>query len=405
MDDWRAAIDERIRTHRTAPLSIRLTDASGQPLANRPVALVSTRPPLQIGSCVASSWVQGSDANSERYRRFLSDHCAILVDENHAKWYSTEKTPGTVDWSGADAIAAFAQAQDIPLRGHCLYWDREKWVHDWVRERRGDALRQAVLDRCRDAVTHMRGKVSCWDVFNEILDGGWFEAQLPGIHVEIFELAHELDPDASLFVNEFGILGGGEKTDRYLALIDRLRQGGAPVGGIGIQEHACERLGPAYDAATTATPKEIERLHNVQLSCAAFWQDCDRLADTGLPLHLTEVSCKNPDPLVRATGLEALLGCAMAHPAVEAVLLWGFWAPAHWLGSEACLFAADWTCNAAGERVLELLTNTWRTKVSGTTAADGRFSWHGFTAPYRCTIADRHHELDFSVERDATLAV
>jgi GH35 family endo-1,4-beta-xylanase len=58
----------------------------------------------------------------------------------------------------------------------------------------------------------------------------------------------------------------------------------------------------------------------------------DRLGELGLPIHLTEISFCTPDAQQRAEALETFLRLAYSHPAVKAIMLWGFWEKRHWLG-------------------------------------------------------------------------
>ena len=67
-------------------------------------------------------------------------------------------------------------------------------------------------------------------------------------------------------------------------------------------------------------------------------------------------------------------------------MLWGFWAGRHWRGPDAALVDLDWRVNAAGRRFEEVMA-AWRTDVTGTTDADGRFPWRGFHGTYEVTVA------------------
>ena len=254
------------------------------------------------------------------------------------KWYTAEEQHNVDNWGPGDATALAAK-HGMDLRGHCLFWDRENWIHEWLKPLRGADLEAAVLKRAESAATHYKGRVSCWDAFNEILDGGYFEEHVPGIYERVFKMVNEIDPDAALFCNEYSILGGGEKTGTYIDLMKSFQDRGIPLGGIGIQEHACERITTACATADRIAPKEIERMHHARLTVEDTWKDLDRLSEAiQLPIHLTEISCKFDDEEVRGVGLETLLRCAFAHPAVESFMLWGFW-EGNWLGKPASLSA------------------------------------------------------------------
>jgi hypothetical protein len=108
-----------------------------------------------------------------------------------------------------------------------------------------------------------------------------------------------------------------------------------------------------------------------------------------LPIHFTEVSARSADEGRRANALEDFYRTAFSHPAVEAIVLWGFWERAHWIGRDAALVAADWSMLPAGKRIFEdLLAREWMTDVTGITDADGMIRFRGFFGTYRIESPD-----------------
>jgi hypothetical protein len=108
----------------------------------------------------------------------------------------------------------------------------------------------------------------------------------------------------------------------------------------------------------------------------------DRLAALGLPLHLTEVSFCTLDQQQRADALEIFYRIAYSHPAVEVVMLWGFWEKRHFLKDRAALVDANWKNTPAGDRLDQLLLRDWRTTLTGTTDANGTLRFRGFHGTY-----------------------
>jgi hypothetical protein len=88
---------------------------------------------------------------------------------------------------------------------------------------------------------------------------------------------------------------------------------------------------------------------------------------------------------VRADNLEMLYRIAFSKPAVEGVLMWGFWAGSHWRGSNAAIVDLNWTLNDAGRRYQSLLAE-WTTITNGTTGADGTYDFRGFHGSYDITL-------------------
>jgi len=104
------------------------------------------------------------------------------------------------------------------------------------------------------AVAHYAGKINAWDVLNEILadDGSirnnkntaagtgvfvWTEYLGKTIGVTSFKAARQANPDATLFINDYGLESNNRKLDSLIAYVKWLKDQGAPVDGIGTQMH------------------------------------------------------------------------------------------------------------------------------------------------------------------------
>jgi GH35 family endo-1,4-beta-xylanase len=383
---WRAEADARISAHRQADFSVLLRDAAGQPLPGAPLQAQLRRHAFGFGTAIAHGpWA--SEEVGERYRAFILRHFNCLVCENEMKWYAVSAKGPEEDYAQADALLDWAGRHQLKMRGHCLFWTRNKFIQPWLQALSPQALRAAMERHLEAKVRRYHGRVTCWDVNNEMLDGAFYAARLgPDIDAWMFREAARLSPGTPLFVNEFAILGSVEKTDRYLALIAALRDRGAPVTGIGVQEHGAERLIVPTDQPDQ--PETLpERARREGLTAEGFLATLDRLATPGLPIHLTEISAKSPDATRRADALEMLFRLGFSHPAVESILLWGFWANCHWLGAEAALVDADWNLTEAGERISHLLTREWTTTAHLTTGPDGVARFRGFAGDYEISTS------------------
>lgn len=384
-NDWLAEANRRIETARKGEFVLELAGPSGEPLTNVEITTRQTGSAFRFGTCVGGN-PESSDDEERAYFRFIKQTFNTLVCENAMKWYAAETQHGALTCEDADRLMAFAGSNGLAMRGHCLFWCKPKFVQPWVQALDEASLRSAMDSRLRHIVSRYRGRLIAWDVNNEMLDGSFFSDRLGAdIDAWMFRRAREIDPDVPLFVNEYGILCNDAKTDRYVALIRRLQAAGAKVGGIGIQEHSAERFAPSAEQASAEVDRP-ERKGNAPLVPAEVWRRLDRLAEFGVPIHITEVSSKTMDQQRRADTLEMLFRVAFAHPAVEAVMLWGFWEKRHWLGKDAALVDANWNLLPAGERVRKLLLDEWRTAATGRTDGSGRMRFRGFYGDYEVTV-------------------
>jgi endo-1,4-beta-xylanase len=131
--------------------------------------------------------------------------------------------------------------------GHCLVWHSQvpRWVFE---DAEGKTLtRDVLLDRMHDhirtVVGRYKGRIGGWDVVNEALsdDGSmrpspWYRIIGEDYILKAFQFAHEADPDAELYYNDYS-LENGAKRKGAVELIRKLRAAGAPITGIGLQGH------------------------------------------------------------------------------------------------------------------------------------------------------------------------
>ncbi len=367
--DWKAQADARIEQLRKQDVRLQVVNAQGEPVAGVRIEARQVRKAFPFGAAIGRAIL-----GNPRLQEFFKDHFNWAVFENETKWYANERSPGRVDYTTADAMFAWCQANGIPVRGHCVFWEPEKWQTKWVQPLTGDALREAVERRLESVVPHFRGKFVHWDVNNEMLHGDFFKARLgESIWPWMFQRAHELDPDAKLFVNEFNILSVDQdfkevQTDEYVAHTRWLIDQGAPIHGVGLQGHI-------WAEDILSKPHVLkERL--------------DKVATLNLPIWISEFDVADDDEQSCADKLELVYRTAYSHPAVEGIVMWVVWAGNSWRGPNAGIARRDWTLNEAGKRY-EALMREWSTETSGESSADGLFAFRGFHGDYKVTITPR----------------
>lgn len=398
---WRAEADRRIEAHRTGSHTLQLVDTSGAPLPHTPLVIEQTGHDFKFGTCVSHAWLERSGEPARKYREFIARHFNTVVGESSMKWAYTQPTPGPHDFTHADRLVDFAEANGLSVRGHTLFWTKIRYKADWVKELEGEELKAAMEHHLRTILPRYRGKLYAWDGINEMITAHFFEERVgKGIRPHIYRLAREIDPDTPLFTNEYSILCNDKGLNAYVELIAGLREEGVVLGGIGIQEHAAERI-----ADVPPEGDQIERQSQFRLTPEGMWARMDKLAETGLPLHLTEISFRAADEKKRAEAVDTFFRVAFAHPAVEVIMLWGFWERSHWLGRPAVLFDANFNPLPAGEALLNLLENEWKTRLTAETDEAGQIQFRGFYGPYQARVRledGSEVSLSFSHTRETT---
>lgn len=320
-----------------------------------------------LGSCI-----NRTNLDNEDFVDFYVKNFNWAVFGNELKWFWTEPQPGNFNYRDADEMLEFCMTNKKEARGHCIFWEVESNVQPWVRAliRPNDLLR-AVQNRLNGLLTRYKGKFRHYDVNNEMLHGSFFQDRLgKAIHATMFKTAHQLDPSALLFVNDYHVEDGDDprsSPEKYIDLVASLQDQGAPVGGIGIQGHIDSPVGPIVSSAL------------------------DKLGILGLPIWFTELDVSSTNVFVRADDLEVMLREAFAHPSVEGVMLWGFW-ELFMSRQNAHLVDAEGEINEAGRRLLEL-KREWLSNDYGIVDEDGEFRFRGFHGTYEVEIITACHKV------------
>jgi endo-1,4-beta-xylanase len=177
--------------------------------------------------------------------------------ENVLKWEVVHPQPDKYDFTQSDQYVAFGEANGMFIVGHTLVWHSQtpRWV---FQDASGAPLsRDALLARMRDhihaVVGRYKGRVKGWDVVNEALNEDGTMRRSPWLTIigddfiaKAFEYAHEADPAAELYYNDYN-LEVAAKRNGAADLVKRLKAQGIPIAAVGSQTH--EKL---YNTGTAA---------------------------------------------------------------------------------------------------------------------------------------------------------
>jgi endo-1,4-beta-xylanase len=238
---------------------------------------------MLIGAAIMSSQL-----DDPKLAQLIAGQFDCLTAENEMKPASLEGAKGQFTFEAGDKIVAFAQAHDMKVIGHNLCWHAQSPPWLYADENKKPLPREQALANMREHIdgvmSHYKGKVLGWDVVNEaIADSEPYLRDTPARKaigddyvVQAFKIAHEADPDAQLYYNDYNI-EAAYKRPKGLRLIKELKAAGVRIDGVGIQGHwLLDKL----------DLKEIED------GIKAF-------SDLGVKVMITELDV---DPLPRAKG-------------------------------------------------------------------------------------------------------
>ncbi len=371
--------------HRLGLITVVVKNPQGQPIPNAKVELQQTKQQFPFGVALASHLFQDqltTPSEQAQYKTIAKTLFNAAVHENALKWADTEPKRGQVSYELADKILAWSQQNGLKMRGHTLFWEVAEFQPDWLKTLSPDQLRAVVKKRAIQVCQRYRGQIDEFDLNNEMLHGDFFRSRLgPGIVQEMAAWCRAGNPDAVLYVNDYGIIDG-DKLLAYVGQIQELLDQGVPLGGIGIQAHL---VGP--------------------LNIPYMVQVLDTLAKFGLPLKITEVSVNVADEAQQAQILADIYKTAFAHPAVAGIYLWGFWQGAHWRPN-AALYRQDFSPKLAAQRLKELLQGAWWTHASGRSNSQGIFEASGWRGTYTLTVITPNSQVQQTFElTDATVTI
>ncbi|MEX2605358.1 MAG: endo-1,4-beta-xylanase [Gracilimonas sp.] len=261
-------------------------------------------------------------------------HFNVITPENVMKWEEIHPKPGVYDFEAADQMVKIARENNKYIVAHTLVWHNQ--TPDWVfvDEEGNDLSREALLERMRDhihtIVGRYKGSIFGYDVVNEAFnsDGSFRESKWYNIIGEdfiqkAFEFAHEADPDARLYYNDYQ-MEIPEKRAGIHKHLKKMIDAGVPVSGVGSQSHfSINRLPPLDQIEKSITDFEdlgidvmITELDLNVLPASVYQYDkADRERDiyrdglpdevqqklTGVYRDLFEIYLKHSDILTRVT--------------------------------------------------------------------------------------------------------
>jgi endo-1,4-beta-xylanase len=275
---------------------------------------------VYIGSAVAVTPFR----NEQIYQDTLRREFNIMVAENAFKWDSVHPARDTYNFSDTDALVDFAQANHMKMRGHTLVWHNQ--IPAWLTG--GGFSRDEVIAILKDHISTLvgryKGRVWAWDVVNEAIDDSthqlrtssfWYQSIGPDYVKMAFELAHEADPDALLYYNDYSIEGLNPKSDAVYNMLKDLKNQGEPIDGVGWQTHVVNGF-------------RIQPQHQTNAM---------RFASIGLDISITEMDVRInlPDSPAaqqqQALAYSDVINLCLNQPNCKALVMWGFTDKYSWI--------------------------------------------------------------------------
>ena len=231
--------------------------------------------PFFVGMAVKASQL----TNGSQYDVILKNEFSSISAEYEMKMDPISTASGVYNWTVADKIVAYGNANDINVHGHALVWHNA--VPQWLKDFSGTDAEFAleVKKYITDVVTHYAGKVKSWDVVNEAADdnGGnmrntiFLQRMGPNYIKDCFKWARDAanaagDTSLLLFYNDYATSTNIPKQNRVFTIVDDLKASNL-IDGVGFQMH---------NTYLSPTKAQIET-------------DINRAVAKGLKIHVSEL--------------------------------------------------------------------------------------------------------------------
>ncbi|HEY7118006.1 MAG TPA: endo-1,4-beta-xylanase [Tepidisphaeraceae bacterium] len=201
---------------------------------------------------------------SDAEKTLVNENFNVVTPENCMKPGPVHPDENTWRFDRPDALVAWCAENHIAVHGHTLVWHAQ--TGNWF-FREGDkaVVIGRLKEHIRTLVGRYKGRVGSWDVVNEAINdrgddqtagtenlrnSAWLRIIGPEYLTLAFRFAHEADPGARLYYNDYGIESGA-KHGSSMVLLKRLIKDGVPIHGVGIQGH-WSTMGVPYAALDQA---------------------------------------------------------------------------------------------------------------------------------------------------------
>jgi endo-1,4-beta-xylanase len=209
------------------------------------------RPDFLIGAAMALGPMVSDSSYS---KNALNGNFGLMTIENALKWQFVEPREGHYDYHEADALVTLAQRHSMAIHGHTLVFGEANpaWVRDLPVATITDKkrIKEVMKTHITNVMGHYKGRISTWDIVNEpmadyssfsedtpLRQHKWYQAMGENYIAEAFKTARLADPQAKLFINDYGLEEDGERWDAFVDLINQLKTLSVPIDGVGFQTH------------------------------------------------------------------------------------------------------------------------------------------------------------------------
>jgi endo-1,4-beta-xylanase len=233
-----------IATLAKTALAVLLLAGSGTDVFAQTTLKEAFKDSFRIGAALNPAQFSERDA---RTAAMIKAQFNTITPENVLKWGLVHPAPDRYEFEAPNRYVAFGEKNGMFVVGHTLVWHSQtpRWV---FQDKDGNPTdRETLLKRMREhiqtVVGRYKGRIKGWDVVNEALNEDGTLRQSPWLNIigpdyiaKAFEFAHEADPKAEMYYNDYSLERPAKRAGA-VELIRKLKAQGIPVASVGLQGH------------------------------------------------------------------------------------------------------------------------------------------------------------------------
>ncbi len=206
------------------------------------------------------------------YRNIVINQYNVIVPVSAFLMYKLHPEQNRYDFSEYDYLIDFCKTYNKHFEGANLTW--HLYIPDWITNFHGSEQDWENLAKThiQTIMSHYKGVVESWMIVNEALnEDGTLKNTIWQQHIgndyiaKFFTWAHEADPNALLFYNDYNLESNPVKLNAAINLADMLRTRGIKIDGIGLQMHIFSNY-PTNDEINNAALKVANHDYKVYYS-------------------------------------------------------------------------------------------------------------------------------------------
>ncbi len=199
---------------------------------------------FRVGTAISTPQILGDEPAA---LALVAQQFNTITPENLLKWQEVHPQPDEFNFDAADRFVEFGEKNGMFIVGHNLVWHSQTpaWVFkgDSAKPLDRETLLKRMQSHIQSVAGRFKGRINGWDVVNEAIedDGAlrkskWQQIIGDDFIEKAFQFAHEADPKAELYYNDYNEWKPG-KIKAIKKLVQKLKSKNIRIEGVGLQGH------------------------------------------------------------------------------------------------------------------------------------------------------------------------